>query len=82
VLDADIIRGVAAFPDGSVWASGEHMIASQPRPGAEWVLQGNSETNIGADIGSLVQDGSGRVWVGAYNGGVSVFDKAGWRSLQ
>ncbi|HYF65123.1 MAG TPA: hypothetical protein VD886_20015, partial [Herpetosiphonaceae bacterium] len=82
VLGEADIRGVAAFADGSVWAAGPHMIASSPKDRSGWVLQGRSETTIGSDTGSLVQDGSGRVWIGAYDGGVSVFERTGWRALQ
>jgi ligand-binding sensor domain-containing protein len=82
VLGSDIIRGVALFPDNSLWAAGEHMIAKSTDNGGAWIEQGSSATTIGGDIGSLVQDGAGRVWIGAYDGGVSVFDSAGWRSLQ
>ena len=82
VLGSEIIRAVALFPDNSLWVAGEHMVASSSNAGQDWVLQGESDINVGQDIGSLVQDGAGRVWAGAYNGGVSVFDRTGWRPLQ
>jgi serine/threonine protein kinase len=82
VQQAAIIRAVALFPDNSLWAAGENMVASSTNAGQDWVIQGAADINVGQDIGSLVQDGEGRVWAGAYNGGVSVFDRTAWRPLQ
>ncbi|MBA3469017.1 MAG: protein kinase [Herpetosiphonaceae bacterium] len=82
VLGSGIIRGVARFPDNSLWVAGEDLVASSTNGGQDWALQGAADSNVGQDIGSLAQDGAGRVWAGAYDGGVSVFDGTSWRPLQ
>jgi ligand-binding sensor domain-containing protein len=75
------IRGIAEFADGSLWASGDHLVARSTDGGKTWVQVGTSE-GPGANIGSVVQDAAGRVWAGAYDGGISVWDGQSWRSLQ
>jgi ligand-binding sensor domain-containing protein len=76
------IRAVAQFADGSLWAAGDGLIARSADGGQTWVKVSAADIGIRNDIGSLVQDGAGRVWAGAYEGGISVFDGTQWRSLQ
>jgi ligand-binding sensor domain-containing protein len=75
------IRGIAEFADGSLWASGDHLVTRSADGGKTWAQVGTGE-GLGANIGSVVQDGAGRVWAGAYDGGISVWDGQAWHSLQ
>jgi len=75
------IRGIAEFADGSLWASGDQLVARSADGGKTWAQVGTGE-GLGAGIGSVVQDGAGRVWAGAYDGGISVLDGQTWYSLQ
>ena len=75
------IPGIAEFADGSLWASGDHLVARSTDGGKTWAQVGTGE-GLGANIGSVVQDGAGRVWAGAYDGGISVLDGQAWHSLQ
>jgi serine/threonine protein kinase len=81
VSDGTPIRSIALFADGTLWAAGDGLVARSADNGQTWVAVGSERTTVGADIGSLMQDPAGRVWVGAYEGGVSVFDGR-WRALQ
>jgi ligand-binding sensor domain-containing protein len=82
VRDELPIRAVAQFAGGSLWAAGDGLIAHSADGGQTWAEVSAADSRIGNDIGSLVQDAAGRVWAGAYDGGVSVFDGTQWRSLQ
>jgi ligand-binding sensor domain-containing protein len=75
------IRTIAQFADGSLWVAGDSLIARSTDGGQGWA-DVPAPGNIGNDIGSLVQDSAGRIWAGAYDGGISVFDGAQWRQLQ
>jgi serine/threonine protein kinase len=80
--DDEIIRGVAQFADGSLWAAGDGLVARSTDSGQTWAEVQAPDGGIGDDIGSLAQDAGGRVWAGAYEGGLSVFDGSQWRPLQ
>jgi len=82
VRDNAPIRSVAQFADGNLWAAGDGLVARSADGGQTWAEVSAADSGIRNDIGSLVQDGAGRVWVGAYDGGISVFDGTQWRPLQ
>jgi ligand-binding sensor domain-containing protein len=82
VRDDAPIHAVAQFADGSLWAAGDELIARSADGGQTWAKVGAADSAIGNGIGSLVRDAAGRVWAGAYDGGISVFDGTQWRSLQ
>ncbi len=75
------MRAVTQLADGSLWAAGDGLIARSTDNGQTWAEVGAS-SGLGSDIGSLVQDAAGRVWAGAYDGGISVYDGTQWRQLQ
>jgi ligand-binding sensor domain-containing protein len=75
------IRTIAQFADGSLWVAGDGVIARSSDGGQSWA-DVPALGNIGNDIGALVQDSAGRIWAGAYDGGISVFDGTQWRQLQ
>ena len=75
------IRTVTEFADGSLWAAGDRLVVRSDDGGATWTQVGTQD-GLGSDIGALVQDETGQVWAGAYNGGVSVWDGQSWRALQ
>jgi hypothetical protein len=80
--DALPITTIAEFADHSLWAAGNRRVARSTDDGQHWAQMGTDGDGLGADIGALVEDGGGRVWAGAYQGGISVFDGAHWRPLQ
>ena len=75
------VRTVTVFPDGSLWAAGDRWVAHSPDGGETWERVGTGE-GLGEDIGALVQGEDGKIWAGAYGGGVSVWDGARWHALQ
>ena len=75
------IRAIAQFADSSLWACGDALVARSTAGGQSWTLVGTSDA-LGNDIGGLVQDTSGRVWAGAYDNGISVWDGNKWQRLQ
>ncbi len=81
IRDGTPMRAVTQLADGSLWAAGDGLIARSTDNGQTWAEVGAS-SGLGSDIGSLVQDAAGRVWAGAYDGGISVYDGTQWRQLQ
>jgi ligand-binding sensor domain-containing protein len=75
------VRTVAEFPDGSLWAAGDRLVVRSDDGGKTWTRVGTQD-GLGSDIGALVQDEAGRVWAGAYQGGVSFWDGQTWHALQ
>jgi ligand-binding sensor domain-containing protein len=76
------VTAITQFSDGSLWAGGEEWVARSDDSGATWTLIGTSGDGIGQDISGLAQDDAGRVWIGAYEGGVSLLEDGAWRDLQ
>jgi hypothetical protein len=81
ISDIRPIRGIIQLADASLLASGDAMVARSIDGGRIWTLVGTSE-GLGNDIGGMIQDSDGRVWAGAYTGGVSLLDGDRWRSMQ
>jgi serine/threonine protein kinase len=81
VADDTPIRGIAQLGDGGLWASGDRLVARSADGGQSWRQVGTAD-GLGSDIAALVQDSAGRVWAGAYRGGVSILEGDRWRSLQ
>lgn len=75
------IKGITQFADGSLWASGDRVIVRSADGGRNWTTMGAGDA-LGVDIGALAQDSNGRVWAGAYDGGVILLDGSTWRTLQ
>lgn len=75
------IKGVSQFADGSLWASGDRVIVRSADGGRNWTTMGAGDA-LGVDIGALVQVSTGRVWAGAFDGGVILLDGSTWRALQ
>jgi hypothetical protein len=75
------IRSITGGPGGSLWIGGDHLVMQSLDGGETWTRVG-TEQGLGADIGGLVVDDAGRVWAGAYEGGVSVWDGQAWVALQ
>lgn len=75
------IKAIAQFADGSLWVSGDRVIARSTDGGRNWTTVGTGDA-LGVDIGALVQDSTGRVWAGAYDGGIILWDSNTWRFLQ
>jgi len=82
VHDNARIRTIAEFANGELWAAGDELVARSTDGGQTWTQVGSASDDIGADIGAIVQDAAGRVWIGAYNGGISVYDDGRWEQLQ
>ena len=61
VRDDAAMRAVAQFADGSLWAAGDGLIARSADGGQTWAEVSAADSGIRNDIGSLVQDGAGRV---------------------
>ncbi len=77
-----MVRSVAAFADGNLWVAGDGEAAFSKDNGATWQQTNATPQTLGNDVGSLVQDSKGRVWAGAYDGGISVYDGTAWTRLQ
>jgi hypothetical protein len=78
------VRSVVLLDDGSLWAAGDGMVARSHDGGLSWDVSSNPP-GLGDDIGALVQDDQGRLWAGAYVGGVSILEGDqlfGWQPLQ
>ena len=71
---------VTQLPDGNLWAGGDRYVATSSDGGLNWTQVGTKE-GLGEEITGIVQDDSGRVWVGAYNQGVSNLEDNKWRPL-
>jgi len=76
------VTAVAHFDDGTLWAAGDDWLARSDDGGNNWEIVATTEDGIGLDISGLVQDDDGRVWLGAYDGGVSVWEDGVWQNLQ
>jgi hypothetical protein len=76
------VTAITQFSDDTLWAGGEEWVARSDDSGATWTLVGTSGDGIGQDISGLAQDDAGRVWLGAYEGGVSLLEDGAWRALQ
>jgi hypothetical protein len=83
VIDEDApIRTIAEFANGELWAAGDGLVAYSKDGGQSWTRVGSATDEIGASIFGMVQDASGRVWIGAYDGGMSVYENGHWKQLQ
>jgi ligand-binding sensor domain-containing protein len=82
VHDNTPIRTIAEFADGQLWVGGDELVAYSADGGQSWTQAGSASDGIGADIGGIAQDAAGRVWIGAYQGGVSIYDQGQWKQLQ
>jgi ligand-binding sensor domain-containing protein len=78
----ELATAITQFSDGTLWAGGETWVARSDDSGATWTLVGTSGDGIGVDISGLAQDDAGRVWLSAYEGGVSLLEDGAWRALQ
>lgn len=79
--DNQKVRGIVQFTDGGLWASGDGIIARSTDGGATWTQVG-TDSGLGQDIATVVQDATGQVWAGAYDGGISLLQGGTWRALQ
>ena len=82
VHDNAPIRTITEFADGELWAAGDELVARSTDGGQTWTQVGSASDGIGINIGAIVQDAAGRVWIGAYDGGISYYDDGRWRQLQ
>ena len=76
------VTAIAQFDDGTLWSAGDDWLARSDDGGLAWEKVATTEDGIGWDISGLVQDDDGRVWLGAYDGGVSVLEDGVWQNLQ
>lgn len=76
------IRGITATLDGNLWATGDYFIARSTNNGRDWESMGANDSTVGIDVSALVQDPQGRVWIGSYSHGVSIFNGTQWQPLQ
>jgi hypothetical protein len=76
------VTAIAQFDDGTLWSAGDDWLARSDDGGNAWEIVATTEDGIGLDISGLVQDDAGRVWIGAYDGGVSVWEDGVWQNLQ
>ena len=74
------VFSIAQLPDDSLWASGDNFILRSTDGGGQWDNVATREDGITFPT-SVVQDGSGRVWVAASNG-VGMYDGGQWRRWQ
>lgn len=79
---AEEVSAITQFDDGTLWAADGSWVARSDDYGTTWTVAGTSDDGIGPGISGLVQDDAGRVWIGAYEGGVSLLEDGTWRNLQ
>jgi ligand-binding sensor domain-containing protein len=82
VHDNPPIRTIAEFAAGELWAAGDGIVAYSTDGGQSWTQVGSASDGLGTGIDAIVQDATGQVWIGAYNGGISVYDHGRWKQLQ
>ena len=74
---------ITQFSDGSLWAGGADWVARSDDDGETWAMVAAAEDNLGDEITDIAQDEAGRLWAGAYDGGVSVLGEDGvWQHFQ
>lgn len=91
--ESEIISDIAELDHGELWVAGEGgdgqgFVAHRPvsvnpmeaAPGG-WIVAGPGQ-GLGADIHGLAQTADGNIWLGSYDGGVSVYDGQNWTHLQ
>jgi streptogramin lyase len=72
---------ITEFSDGSLWVGGDDYIATSSDTGKTW-SQVDTAQGLGGGITGIVQDDSGKVWVGTYGKGVSILENGIWRAPQ
>ena len=82
VHDNPPIRTIAEFAAGELWAAGDGIVAYSTDGGQSWTQVGSASDGLGTGVDAIVQDATGQVWIGAYNGGISVYDHGRWKQLQ
>ncbi len=87
--DQEFVSDIVQLDDGRLWIAlslpdGEGFIARSNQPPPDlggWQVIGPGQ-GLTSDIHGIVQTADGRVWIGAYGGGVSVWDGEQWQHLQ
>lgn len=91
--ESEIIRDIAELDDNELWVAGQvgdgqGFVAHRPvfaNPvevaAGDWIEAGPGQ-DLGSDIHGLAQTADGNIWLGSYDGGVSVFDGQNWTHLQ
>jgi hypothetical protein len=91
--ESEIIYDVAELDQGELWIAGHtgddqgfvahRPVSADPEETAAggWIEVGPGQ-GLGADIHGLAQTADGNIWLGSYDGGVSVFDGQNWTHLQ
>jgi streptogramin lyase len=76
------IHTITEFADGQLWVGGDGLVAYSTDGGQRWTQAGSASDGIGTGIDGIAQDATGRVWIGAYHGGISIYDRGRWKQLQ
>jgi ligand-binding sensor domain-containing protein len=89
----ETISDVAELGPGELWVAGQnddgaafvahHSVSANPAeiPDGSWLEAGPGQGLV-TSIHGLAQSDDGAIWIGSYEGGVSVFDGQNWTHLQ
>jgi hypothetical protein len=73
---------VTELDDGALWVAGDDWLARSTDGGNFWEKIATTEDGIGNEVTGIVQDDAGRLWIGAYEGGVSMLENGVWTHFQ